>query len=203
MKIFCIGRNYAAHISELKNEVPTAPVIFMKPHTALLQFNKPFYYPGFSKNIHYECELVLKLCKGGRSVPEKFASSYFDAVTVGIDFTARDLQDHQKSKGLPWEISKAFDHSAVIGEWQKITEEDKAKPFAFSLDKNGERVQEGNTECLIYPFEKIISYISGFFSLNTGDLIFTGTPAGVGSIQIGDRLSAKLSDKEVLNFEIK
>lgn len=203
MKIFCIGRNYVDHISELHNEMPDAPVVFMKPHTALLSGNKPFYYPGFTTNLHYECEIVLRVCKNGKAIREKFAHTYYDAVTVGIDFTARDLQDHQKSKGLPWEIAKAFDQSAVIGQWQNIDDEQKKLPLHFSLIKNDALVQDGNTEKMIFSFDKIIAYISNYFSLNMGDLIFTGTPKGVAAVQIGDELSAKLGGNELLRFEIK
>ena len=203
MKIFCVGRNYAEHAKELKNEVPTAPVIFMKPHTALLTDNQDFYYPNFTKDLHYECEIVLRICKNGRSVSEKFARSYYNAVTVGIDFTARDLQQHQKEKGLPWEIAKAFDNSAVIGQWKNITEEEKNHPLLFSLKKNNEVVQEGNTENLLFSFEKVIAYVSQFFTLNMGDLIFTGTPQGVGPVAIGDQLSASLFDDQLMNVAIK
>jgi 2-keto-4-pentenoate hydratase/2-oxohepta-3-ene-1,7-dioic acid hydratase in catechol pathway len=203
MKIFCVGRNYAEHAKELKNEVPSAPVIFMKPHTALLTDNQDFYYPNFTKDLHYECEIVLRICKNGRSVSEKFARSYYNAVTVGIDFTARDLQQHQKEKGLPWEIAKAFDNSAVIGQWKNITEEEKNHPLLFSLKKNNEVVQEGNTGNLLFSFEKVIAYVSQFFTLNMGDLIFTGTPQGVGPVAIGDQLSASLFDDQLMNVAIK
>lgn len=203
MKIFCIGRNYVDHISELNNEIPEAPVVFMKPQTALLTGNKPFYYPNFTQNLHYECEIVLRICKNGKSVQEKFAHTYYDAVTVGIDFTARDLQDHQKAKGLPWEIAKAFDHSAVVGQWQMRSDADKQLPLQFCLAKNQQLVQQGQTSNMMYPFDKIIAYISMYFSLNIGDLIFTGTPKGVGPVQIGDVLSAQIADTELLNFEIK
>ena len=203
MKIFCVGRNYVEHAKELQNEVPDAPVIFMKPSTALLTENKDFYYPNFTKDLHYECELVLRICKNGRAVSEKFARNYYDAITVGIDFTARDLQQYQKEKGLPWEIAKAFDQSAVLGKWKAITDEDKNKPFQFSLNKNGVKVQNGQTENLLFSFEKIISYISQFFTLNMGDIIYTGTPKGVGPVEIGDQLAAKLFDEELLNFAIK
>lgn len=203
MKIFCVGRNYAEHAKELKNEVPAAPVIFMKPQTALLTDNQDFYYPNFTKDLHYECEIVLRICKNGRSVSEKFARSYYNAVTVGIDFTARDLQQHQKEKGLPWEIAKAFDNSAVIGQWKNITEEEKNHPLLFSLKKNNEVVQEGNTENLLFSFEKVIAYVSQFFTLNMGDLIFTGTPQGVGPVAIGDQLSASLFDDQLMNVAIK
>jgi 2-keto-4-pentenoate hydratase/2-oxohepta-3-ene-1,7-dioic acid hydratase in catechol pathway len=203
MKIFCVGRNYVEHAKELQNEVPDAPVIFMKPSTALLTENKDFYYPNFTKDLHYECELVLRICKNGRAVSEKFARNYYDAITVGIDFTARDLQQYQKEKGLPWEIAKAFDQSAVLGKWKAITDEDKNKPFQFSLNKNGVKVQNGQTENLLFSFEKIISYISQFFTLNMGDIIYTGTPKGVGPVEIGDQLAAELFNEELLNFSIK
>jgi len=203
MKIFCVGRNYAEHAKELKNDIPAAPVIFMKPHTALLTENKDFYYPNFTKDLHYECEIVLRICKNGRAVSEKFASGYYDAVTVGIDFTARDLQQQQKEKGLPWEIAKAFDHSAVLGEWVPISNEEKKNPFLFSLKQNDKIVQQGNTSDLLFSFEKIISYVSQFFTLNMGDLIYTGTPQGVGPVAIGDTLSASLFEKELLRFSIK
>nr|MBP6316028.1 fumarylacetoacetate hydrolase family protein [Chitinophagaceae bacterium] len=203
MKIFCIGRNYVDHISELNNKIPDAPVVFMKPHTALLTDNKPFYYPNFTKDLHYECEIVLRICKNGKSVAEKFALDYFDAVTVGIDFTARDLQDYQKKNGLPWEIAKSFDNAAVVGKWKPITKEEKKKAMAFSLTKNEGIVQQGNTENMMHSFEKIISYISHYFSLNMGDLIFTGTPKGVASVQIGDTLCAYIEEENLLQFEIK
>jgi 2-keto-4-pentenoate hydratase/2-oxohepta-3-ene-1,7-dioic acid hydratase in catechol pathway len=203
MKIFCVGRNYSEHAAELKNEIPDAPVIFMKPHTSLLTDNKPFYYPNFTKDLHYECEIVLRICKNGKAVNPKFASTYYDAVTVGIDFTARDLQDKQKQKGLPWEIAKAFDNSAVLGKWKSIDSIDIKSPLQFSLKKNEQKVQEGNTSDLLFSFDHIISYVSQFFSLNMGDLIYTGTPKGVGPVAIGDRLLASLFDEELLNFEIK
>lgn len=203
MKIICIGRNYGAHAVELKNEIPEAPVIFLKPQNALLTEGKPFYYPDFSKNIHYEGELVLRIAKNGKCIEEKFASKYFDAVTVGIDFTARDLQDYQKAKGLPWEIAKAFDHSAVIGNFIPITEEQKESGFQFSLHKNGKEVQKGKTEEMINSFNRIISYASNFFSLNIGDLIFTGTPSGVGPIAIHDNFEGYLGDQRLLQVTIK
>ncbi len=203
MKIICIGRNYGAHAAELKNEIPEAPVIFLKPQNAILTEGKPFYYPDFSKNIHYEGELVLRIAKNGKCIEEKFASKYFDAVTVGIDFTARDLQDYQKAKGLPWEIAKAFDHSAVIGNFIPITEEQKESGFQFSLHKNGIEVQYGKTEQMINSFNRIISYASNFFSLNIGDLIFTGTPSGVGPIAIHDNFEGYLGDQRLLQVTIK
>ena len=200
MKIICIGRNYSEHAKELKNEVPDKPVIFLKPQTALLKDNKPFYYPEWTKDLHYETELVLKVCKQGKYIDEKFARKYFDEVTVGIDFTARDLQSRQKAKGLPWEIAKAFDNSAVIGKFKKA---DDSKDFNFSMNLNGAEVQKGNTIYMIFSFEKIISYASQFFTLQTGDLIFTGTPAGVGPVKIGDRLEGFLETEKVFDFEVK
>ena len=203
MKIFCIGRNYGEHAAELKNDIPEAPVVFMKPHTALLTDNKPFYYPNFTKDLHYECEIVLRIGKNGKAVSPKFAATYIDAVTVGIDFTARDLQEKQKEKKLPWEIAKAFDHSAVIGQWKKWTELKDMPSLEFSLKKNNEIVQLGNTKDLLFSFEHVISYISTYFSLNMGDLVFTGTPKGVGPVAIGDRLQASLFEENLLEFDVK
>lgn len=203
MKIFCVGRNYAEHAQELHNEVPDAPVIFMKPVTALLTDNKDFYFPSFTKDLHYECELVLRICKNGKSIPEKFAHKYYDAITTGIDFTARDLQQKQKEKGLPWEIAKAFDQSAVIGKWKVLSDDNKPDHFTFHLCKNETIVQEGDTNDLLFPFDTLIAYISQFFTLNMGDIIFTGTPKGVGPVQIGDELQACLSDEELLRFRIR
>lgn len=202
MKIFCIGRNYAEHAKELNNDIPTKPLIFMKPPTALLKDNKPFYYPEFSKDIHYECEVVLKISKNGKYISEKFAADYFQEISLGIDFTARDLQNELKSKGHPWEIAKGFDNSAVIGQFESKERYD-LSTLNFSLTKNQERVQSGNTKDVIFSFEKIISYISQFFMLQTGDLIYTGTPAGVGQIQIGDVLEGFLEEKKLFHTEIK
>ena len=205
MKIICIGRNYSEHTKELKNEIPDKPVVFLKPQTALLKDNKPFYYPEWTRDLHYETELVLKICKQGKYVDEKFARKYFDEVTVGIDFTARDLQSQQKAKGLPWEIAKAFDNSAVIGEFRKINVvgDNTNNGFTFSLKLNGTEAQKGNTNDMMFSFEKIISYASQFFTLQTGDLIFTGTPAGVGAVKIGDRLEGFLENEKVFDFEVK
>ena len=199
MKIICIGRNYSEHAKELKNELPDKPIVFIKPQTALLKDNKPFYIPEWSKDLHYETEIVLKISKQGKYVEEKFASKYYSEVTVGIDFTARDLQAQQKAKGLPWEIAKAFDHSAVLGEFRKP----KFKNINFSMNLNGVEVQKGNTGDVIFSFEKIIAYASQFFTLQQGDLIFTGTPAGVGPVKIGDRLEGFLEDEKVFDFEVK
>ena len=199
MKFICIGRNYLEHAKELKNELPDKPIVFLKPQTALLKDNKPFYMPGWTSDLHYETEIVLKISKQGKYVEEKFAHKYYDEVTVGIDFTARDLQAQQKAKGLPWEIAKAFDNSAVIGEFRKP----KYKNINFSMNLNGVERQKGNTGDVIFSFEKIISYASQFFTLQQGDLIFTGTPAGVGPVKPGDRLEGFLEGEKVFDFEIK
>ena len=199
MKFICIGRNYMEHAKELKNELPDKPIVFLKPQTALLKDNKPFYLPEWSSEMHYETEIVLKVSKQGKYVEERFAHKYYDEVTVGIDFTARDLQAQQKAKGLPWEIAKAFDHSAVIGEFRRP----KYKNINFSMNLNGVEKQKGNTGDVIFSFEKIISYASQFFTLQQGDLIFTGTPAGVGPVKVGDRLEGFLEGEKVFDFEIK
>lgn len=203
MKIFCIGRNYAEHAKELNNAIPSAPVVFMKPATALLTENKDFYYPNFTKDLHYECELVLRICKNGKAVQGKFAPNYYDAITVGIDFTARDLQEQQKAKGLPWEIAKAFDHSAVLGTWLSKDQVAQQESILFSLRKNNELVQQGDTKDLLFSFDKVISYISQFFTLQMGDLIFTGTPSGVGPVAIGDQLIGAIGEQTLFSFAIK
>lgn len=195
MKIICIGRNYAAHAKELNNPVPEEPVVFMKPASALLVNNKPFYYPEFTKDLHYEAEIVLKVAKNGRHVQREFASGYYEEIAFGIDFTARDLQERCKKKGQPWEIAKGFDGAAPISSFIPL---DQVNPreIKFELKKNGETVQHGNTKDLLFSFEDIIVYVSRFFKLQMGDLIYTGTPAGVGAIQIGDRLEGYLHLKE-------
>jgi 2-keto-4-pentenoate hydratase/2-oxohepta-3-ene-1,7-dioic acid hydratase in catechol pathway len=203
MKIICVGRNYAEHAKELNNDVPTEPVLFMKPKNALLQNNHPFYYPDFTDNLHYECELVLRVCKNGKHIQEKFADKYYNEISVGIDFTARDLQDKQKSKGLPWEIAKSFDNSAVVGKFIPITPETDKKDINFCLYKNKELVQQGNTSHLIFSFDFLLAYISKFFTLNIGDLIFTGTPVGVGPVEIGDSLEAFIENDSLLEFMVK
>jgi 2-keto-4-pentenoate hydratase/2-oxohepta-3-ene-1,7-dioic acid hydratase in catechol pathway len=203
MKIICVGRNYAEHAKELNNELPTEPVLFMKPKNALLQNNHPFYYPDFTDNLHYECELVLRVCKNGKHIQEKFADKYYDAISVGIDFTARDLQDKQKAKGLPWEIAKSFDNSAVVGKFMPVAAETDKKDINFCLYKNKQVVQQGNTKDLIFTFDFLLSYISKFFTLNIGDLIFTGTPAGVGPVEIGDTLEAFIENDSLLEFMVK
>ncbi len=203
MKIICVGRNYKDHVKELGNSIPDEPVIFMKPKSALLQSHTPFYYPEFTNELHYECEIVLRVCKNGKYVQEKHARNYYDAITVGIDFTARDIQDDLKSKGLPWEKAKAFDNSAVVGKFTPLTAEYNSKNIQFSLLKNAEKVQDGNTADMIFPIDKIIENISNYFSLNIGDLIFTGTPAGVGECVTGDILEGFIGKDSLFSIEVK
>jgi 2-keto-4-pentenoate hydratase/2-oxohepta-3-ene-1,7-dioic acid hydratase in catechol pathway len=203
MKIFCVGRNYSDHAKELKNEIPDEPVIFMKPKSALLQPHTPFYYPEFTNELHYECELVLRITKNGKYIQEKFANKYYDAVTTGIDFTARDIQAELKQKGLPWEKAKAWDNSAVIGKWVPFANVKDRNKIDFSLFKNKEKVQEGNSQDMIFDFDYIVSYISNFFSINIGDLVFTGTPAGVGEIVVGDEIEAFMEEQSMLTLEVK
>ncbi|MBN3519559.1 fumarylacetoacetate hydrolase family protein [Algoriphagus lutimaris] len=203
MKIICIGRNYVAHIEELQNERPTNPVVFLKPETAVLKKGAPFLYPDFSKNIHHEGELVLKINKEGKYIQKKFAHRYFDEIGFGIDFTARDLQDQCKAKGLPWEISKAFNGSAPIGDFIPVSELPDLNNIDFHLSVNGEVRQKGNTSLLLFDFGTIIEYVSKFFMLKKGDLIYTGTPAGVGPVKPGDRLEGFIGTKKLLDFEVK
>lgn len=203
MKIIAIGRNYAEHAKELNNEIQENPVLFLKPDTAILKGNKPFYHPKFSNEVHHEIEVVLKICKEGKFIVEKFAHKYFEEIGVGVDFTARDLQAQQKAKGLPWEISKAFDNSAPISEFIAKTEFENLNNLEFSLQVNDVIKQKGNTAQMLHSFDKIISYASQYFTLKKGDLIFTGTPAGVSKVNIGDRLKGYLQGKELLNFEVK
>lgn len=203
MKIFCVGRNYADHAKELGNAVPEEPVIFMKPKSALLQPNAPFYYPEFTNELHYEAELVLRISKNGKYVQEHQASKYYDAITVGIDFTARDIQAELKKKGLPWEKAKAWDQSAVIGKWIPIQPEMLRSPILFSMKKNKELVQDGNTDHMIFSCDHIIAHISQYFSLNIGDLVFTGTPSGVGECVVGDILEGYLKEEKLFELEIK
>ncbi len=199
MKIFCIGRNYAAHAEELKNEIPKEPVIFLKPETALLQ-SKEFYLPEFSNNIQYEVELVLKINKMGRYIQREFAHTYFDEVALGIDFTARDVQQQLKEKGLPWEKAKAFDNAAVVGAFLPKSQFDLGN-LQFSLFQNEEKVQHGNTSQMLFDIPEILVQISKYFSVKKGDLIYTGTPAGVGKVNEGDVLAGRIEGKE--NFSIK
>jgi len=204
MRIFAIGRNYAEHIQELNNERPDEPVIFTKPDTALLRNNDPFYYPDFSKDIHHEVELVLRVCKEGKNIEEKFAHKYVDALTIGIDFTARDLQQKAKEKGLPWDIAKGFNGSAPLADkFIPIGDLKNLKDINFSLQIDGALKQQGNTSMMLFNFDYIISYLSKFFTLRTGDLIFTGTPKGVGPVKVGNVLSAYIENEKLLEFEIK
>ena len=203
MKIICIGRNYAAHIEELKNEKPGQPVVFLKPDTALIKGEAPFYYPDFSTNIHHEIELVLKISKEGKYIQPQFAHRYFEEIGLGIDFTARDLQDQCKAKGLPWEIAKAFNGSAPIGNFKPVSEFNDLNNIDFHLEINGEVKQKGNTSLMLFDFATIISYVSQFFTLKKGDLIYTGTPAGVGPVQTGDQLIGFIGNEKMLHVEVK
>jgi 2-keto-4-pentenoate hydratase/2-oxohepta-3-ene-1,7-dioic acid hydratase in catechol pathway len=202
MRIFAIGRNYAEHIAELNNERPDEPVIFTKPDTALLRNNEPFYYPDFTNDVHYEVEIVLRICKEGKYIQEKFSPKYYDQIGLGVDFTARDLQQKAKEKGLPWDIAKGFNGSAPVSELLPASDYD-LKNLNFSLNVNGEKRQEGNTRMMLFQFDFIISYLSRFFTLRKGDLIFTGTPKGVGPVKKGDRLEGFIEDKKLLDFEIR
>ncbi|MEO3404496.1 fumarylacetoacetate hydrolase family protein [Mucilaginibacter sp. CAU 1740] len=203
MKIIAIGRNYAEHAKELNNPVPTTPVIFMKPETALLKDNKPFYHPNFSEDVHHEIELVLKISKEGKHVSEKFASGYYEEIGLGIDFTARDIQSRHKEKGLPWELAKAFDGSAPVSSFVPKTKFESVYELDLRLDINGETRQQGNTRDLLFSFERIIAFVSQYITLKKGDLIFTGTPAGVSKVKIGDRLEGYLQDEKMLDFYVK
>lgn len=203
MKIICVGRNYIDHAKELNNPLPKKPVLFLKPDTALLRNNESFYLPEFSTNIHYELELVVRINRIGKNISSGFASRYYDELALGIDFTARDLQDDCKSKGLPWEISKAFDSSAPISCFVSKGEFEDMNNLNFELKVNNELRQKGNSSEMIFKIDELIAYISKFFTLKIGDLIFTGTPAGVGSVKIGDHLTGFLEGKKMLDFEVK
>jgi len=203
MKIICIGRNYIDHAKELSNPVPEVPVFFMKPETSILKKNQDFFYPEFSKDIHYEVELVVKISKIGTHIQEEFAHKHYEEIGLGIDFTARDIQAKQKKKGLPWEIAKAFDYSAPISDFIPKSKLGDLNKLQFALRKNRHIVQSGSSKDMIFSIDKIIAYISQFVSLKIGDLIFTGTPAGVGPIAIGDRLTGFIEEKEMFSFEIK
>lgn len=204
MKIFCVGRNYAEHAKELGNALPEAPVIFMKPDTALLAPGAKFAYPSFTSDLHYEIELVLRIGKTAKNIPAANALSCVDAITVGIDFTARDVQAGLKSKGLPWEKAKAWDNSAIVGEWKPFNAEANAVggEILFSLTKNGQTAQSGTTQDMIYSFETLLEHISGYFTLSPGDLVYTGTPAGVGPCLPGDTLAGFLGDEKLFELAI-
>ena len=203
MKILAIGRNYAEHIAELKNEVPDEPVIFFKPDTAILRNNEPFYFPDYSQDIHHEVELILRISREGKNIDRKFAHKYYDALGLGIDFTARDLQAKAKAKGLPWTLAKGFNGSAPVSEFLPLDQFPDLQDISFRLDVNGETRQQGNSRMMLNTFDDIIAYISRFITLKKGDIIFTGTPAGVGPVQIGDRLEGYVEDKKLLDFEVK
>lgn len=204
MKMICVGRNYRDHIRELNNDIPSDPVLFLKPKSALLLPDKDLYYPEFTKDLHYELELVLRIAKNGRYLRPRFAANYYKEVTVGIDFTARDVQDEQKRKGLPWEIAKAFDGSAVVGRFVRLEEKKKdIQDLEFHLLINGEKVQQGHAAHMIYSVEQLLCHASRYFTLNIGDLLFTGTPSGVGPVRIGDRLEAYLEGEKLLDLRIR
>ena len=203
MKILAIGRNYVDHIKELNNEQPDQPVVFFKPETAILKNNDPFYYPSFSNDVHHEVEVILKICKVGKNISEAFAHKYYDEIGLGIDFTARDLQSYAKEKGLPWTLAKGFNGSAPVSEFFPKSKFKDLHNIEFSLQRDDTTVQEGNTSLMIYSFDYIIAYISSFITLKKGDIIFTGTPKGVGQVKIGNRLKGYLDGKKVLDFEVK
>lgn len=203
MKIICVGRNYADHARELGNQVPDEPVIFLKPKNALLANGQHLLYPPFTNELHYECELVLKICKNGKFIEPRFANQYYNEITLGIDFTARDLQDKLKKKGLPWEKAKAFDHSACIGEWLPLDALPNRKKIQFWLYKNEEKVQNGDSTDMLFSFDTLVSDISNYFTLNIGDLVFTGTPPGVGECLVGDQLTGFLEGDQVLMVDIR
>jgi acylpyruvate hydrolase len=203
MKIICIGRNYAEHAKEMNAAVPTEPVFFMKPDTSLLKDGSDFYFPDFTQDLHYECELVIKICKTGKHIAEKFAHNYYTQFSLGIDFTARDLQQKCKEKGLPWEIAKAFEHSAPISNTWIDVKNTELSDLHFFLKKNGETVQKGHTADMLFNINQLISYVSRFMTLKTGDLIFTGTPSGVGPVVVGDVLEGFIGEEKMFRFEVK
>lgn len=203
MKIICVGRNYANHIEELKNERPTEPVVFMKPDSAVLLKQHPFVIPEFSEDVHHEIEIIVKINKVGKYIEPKFAHKYYDEISVGIDFTARDLQSKLKEKGLPWEKAKAFDGSAVIGDFLPKTDFDSMENLNFELKNNAETVQKGNSEMMLWKIDELISHVSQFFTLKIGDIIFTGTPAGVAAVKPNDILEGFLEDKKLFRIQVK
>lgn len=203
MKIIAVGRNYVEHIQELNNEQPDDPVIFLKPETALLYRNAPFFYPDFSTDVHHEVEVLVKINRVGKNIEERFAPKYYDEIGLGIDFTARDLQSKLKAKGLPWELAKAFNGSAPISEFVPKTEFDDVQNLNFGLTINGETRQQSNTSLMLFKIDYLISFVSRYFLLQKGDIIFTGTPKGVGPVQTGDRLVGTLEGRELLNFGVK
>lgn len=203
MKIICIGRNYTDHIAELENEKPENPVVFLKPDTAILLKGQPFFIPEFSQDVHHEVEVLVRINRIGKHIQPKFASKYYDEISLGIDFTARDLQAQLKAKGLPWEKAKGFDGAAVVGKWIAKQELPSVDKLNFALNKNNETVQESNTALMLWKIDELIAYISQFFTLKIGDIIFTGTPAGVGPVAINDVLVGKLEGRELFNIKVK
>lgn len=204
MKIICIGRNYAQHAKELGNDIPSEPVVFLKPETALIPKGHPFYYPAHSEDVHYEVELVVRIDRVGKHIDEKFAHRYYSSIGLGIDFTARDIQQECKAKGLPWEKAKAWDHSAPLGEeFIPVTELNGVKDIPFTLHLNGTVVQRGNSSEMLFSIDRIIQEVSKYFTLKIGDLIYTGTPAGVGPIAVGDEMVGKIGEKEMFRFTVK
>ena len=203
MKLICIGRNYAQHISELKNEKPTEPVIFLKPDTAILLKKQPFFIPDFSDEVHHEVEVLVKINRVGKHIDSKFAHKYYDQIGLGIDFTARDLQKKLKDKGLPWEKSKAFDGSAVVGKWVSKSNFDDLDNLPFSLHKNNTIVQSSTTNDMLWNIDEIIAYVSQFFTLKIGDIIFTGTPSGVSRVQPDDSLKGFIGEEEFFSIKVK
>ena len=203
MKIFAIGQNYVEHNKELNSKNPTEPVVFMKPDSALLKNNKPFFIPDFTQELHYETELIIKFNRLGKNIDPKFSQRYFAEIGLGVDFTARDLQRKLKAEGKPWEISKAFDNSAVIGQFLPVNELSDIQKIQFRLDINGKTVQQGTSSEMIFPISELIAYVSRFFTIKIGDILFTGTPVGVGKVFIGDRLEGYIFDKKMFDFEIK
>lgn len=204
MKIICIGRNYTEHIAELQNERPEEPVVFLKPDTAVLLKKQPFFIPDFSKEVHFEVELLVKINRVGKHIQKKFAHKYYQEIGLGIDFTARDLQQRLKEKGLPWEKAKSFDGAAVVGEkWLDKDKFENLQDVNFSLQKNGETVQQGNTSHMLWQIDELIEYVSKYFTLKIGDIIFTGTPAGVGPIAINDRLQGNIENEQIFSIQVK
>ena len=203
MKIICIGRNYKNHVNELNNIVPTEPVIFLKPDTSIILKKQPFFIPDFSNDIHYEVEVIVKINRVGKYISKEFAHKYYDKIGLGIDFTARDIQQNQKKFGLPWEKAKAFDGSALIGKWVNKTSFDDINDINFSLMKNNELVQQGNTSQMLWDIDSIIAYVSSFFTLKIGDIIFTGTPAGVGAVKENDKLKGFINGDEFFDLKIR
>lgn len=203
MKIFAIGQNYIEHNKELNSPNPTEPVVFMKPDTAALKNNKPFFLPDFSNEIHYETELIVKINRIGKNIAPKFAHRYYNEIGLGVDFTARDIQRKLKAEGKPWEICKAFDNSAVIGNFIAIEELNDVQNIDFHLDLNGKTVQKGNSSDMIFRIDELVAHISKYFTLKIGDILFTGTPVGVGKVSVGDHLQGYIFDKKMFDFKVK